>query len=163
MEQFRKGILGSTITFDVGLARNFPIAGWEPLHYVMQQWVVRKAFEKHQIDTFAMVNLPTKMALPIAVFRSRTQPGAFTMLLDAKANGESLIAAVHFKELQGRGRVAFIPSVHHKTTQSILWWIEQGDGVLYDPKKCQEWLQNSAPSNWEQYADHLGCLQCKTT
>jgi len=129
IEKFRTGGLSPQAAFDVGVAKKLTIEGWEPLQY---------------------------MALPIMVFRSRTQPGSFVLLLDAKSNGEYLVAAVHYKELQGRGRFAFIQSVHHKSTQSILWWIEQGDCVLYDQKKCQAWLQNSAPSNWEQYAGQLG-------
>lgn len=122
----------------------------------MKQSVITKAFEKHRIEPAALASLPGKVANPVMVFRSRTVPGAFTLLLDAKMRDESLIVAIHFGELQGRGRFGLIPTIHPKPAASILWWIEQGDCVLKNQKKCQDWLQNSAPSNWEQYAGRLG-------
>ncbi len=133
--------------FDLGVALDFKIVGWMPVRFWMPQSVVRHVAEKHQLHHDRLRTLPSLLANPIMIFRSRTQADAFTVLLDARENGENLLVASHCRKDLKLGHIHDVRSVYPKDNQSILYWIDQGDLLFQNKEKSRLWLANAAPSN----------------
>lgn len=93
--------------------------------------IVRKATNgvKHDVPMPVIEQMPELLHDPIAVFDSRTEQGAKTILIDAKdASGRPIITAVHLNAKAGRIDINRIASVYGKDNSNrvLMGWIEEG-------------------------------------
>ncbi|MFQ2814737.1 LPD38 domain-containing protein [Aeromonas caviae] len=93
--------------------------------------IVRKATNgvKHDVPMPVIEQLPELLHDPIAVFDSKTEQGAKTILIDARdASGRPIITAVHLNAKAGRIDVNRIASVYGKDNSHrvLMGWVEEG-------------------------------------
>ncbi len=93
--------------------------------------IVRKATNgvKHDVPMPVIEQLPELLHDPIAVFDSKTEQGAKTILIDAHdASGRPIITAVHLNAKAGRIDVNRIASVYGKDNSHrvLMGWVEEG-------------------------------------
>lgn len=92
---------------------------------------IRKAINvvKHDVLLEDIQNLPELLSDPIAVFDSRTESGAKTVLVNTKdESGRPVIAAVHFNHKYGRLELNKVASVYGKDNgyKVMADWIDEG-------------------------------------
>lgn len=93
--------------------------------------IVRKATNgvKHDVPMPVIEQLPELLHDPIAVFDSKTEQGAKTILIDARdASGRPIITAVHLNAKAGRIDINRIASVYGKDNGigAMERWIDEG-------------------------------------
>nr|WP_324055957.1 LPD38 domain-containing protein [Aeromonas caviae] len=93
--------------------------------------IVRKATNgvKHDVLMPVIEQLPELLHDPIAVFDSKTEQGAKTILIDARdASGRPIITAVHLNAKAGRIDINRIASVYGKDNSHrvLMGWVEEG-------------------------------------
>ncbi len=93
--------------------------------------IVRKATNgvKHDVPMPVIEQLPELLHDPIAVFDSKTEQGAKTILIDARdASGRPIITAVHLNAKAGRIDINRIASVYGKDNSHrvLMSWVEEG-------------------------------------
>jgi len=93
--------------------------------------IVRKATNgvKHDVPMPVIEQLPELLHDPIAVFDSKTEQGAKTILIDARdASGRPIITAVHLNAKAGRIDINRIASVYGKDNSHrvLMGWVEEG-------------------------------------
>lgn len=93
--------------------------------------IVRKATNgvKHDVPMPVIEQLPELLHDPIAVFDSKTEQGAKTILIDASdASGRPIITAVHLNAKAGRIDINRIASVYGKDNSHrvLMGWVEEG-------------------------------------
>lgn len=93
--------------------------------------IVRKATNgvKHDVPMPVIEQLPELLHDPIAVFDSKTEQGAKTILIDARdESGRPIITAVHLNAKAGRIDINRIASIYGKDNSHrvLMGWVEEG-------------------------------------
>ncbi|WP_323894461.1 LPD38 domain-containing protein [Aeromonas veronii] len=91
--------------------------------------IVRKATNgvKHDVPMSIIEKLPELLHDPIAVFDSKTEQGAKTILIDAKdGSGQSVMVAVHMNVTSGRTSVNRVASTYGRPGSQFWGWIDEG-------------------------------------
>ncbi|WP_442866372.1 LPD38 domain-containing protein [Aeromonas sp. QDB25] len=93
--------------------------------------IVRKATNgvKHDVPMPVIEQLPELLHDPIAVFDSKTEQGAKTILIDARdVSGRPIITAVHLNAKAGRIDINRIASIYGKDNSHrvLMGWVEEG-------------------------------------
>ncbi|MES3674452.1 DEAD/DEAH box helicase family protein [Halomonas elongata] len=101
--------------------------------------VVRKATNgvKHDVDMRTIEQLPELLHDPVAVFRSKTEEGAFTILVDATdQSGRPVMVAMHMQKREGRLEVNRVASAYGRERASDFGnWLRDGLGLYLNKEK----------------------------
>lgn len=148
LKDYENGTLGAGKLLDLGAANPFPgVQGWITARLLMNQSIVKKAIERHDLTINDLMNLPSRLCAPAMICISRTATNAFVVITDLVLDGKPLVAAVHKFETRNVGVFNDIRSLHLRPVPDIKRWIKDGLMVYEDKEKAQVWLQDSAPCN----------------
>lgn len=106
--------------------------GVPDLDMTIRRDVIHKASngvkENHDIPRELLRSLPEKMADPLAVFDSKTEPGSLVVLLELKTskNGFQAMAAVRVGKADRRVLVNDVASVYGKPDRQYQVWAQEG-------------------------------------
>jgi hypothetical protein len=107
--------------------------------------------------------LPEMLQDPILIHESWTEKNSFVALLDAKDQGENLVAALHFRKTKNGIEITQVASVYPRQNPKILQAFRRtaagavGKITYYHKAKTRDWLNQNSGSNSPQYwIDHLG-------
>ncbi len=120
--------------------------GAEQLPVVVTQSTLHKIMRggKRTLPVDLIKQLPEKIADPIMVFDSKTQPDALLVMTELKHEGKTIVAAIHLSKETGRYVVNNMASVYGKDNKNIFAeWIRDGYLRYMNKKKSREWSVTS--------------------
>lgn len=147
LHSFRARSLPAGKLLDLGFAPRVPVDGWLVAPVMMNQSVLRKAVEKHCLDTLAFVNLPSRVSSPVMIFDSHTHPGSFVLVTDLVIGDKPAVLAIHKTHTRNSGSFNAVRSIHLRDLYQIRLWLEDGLLRFENKEKRQAILQDSAPCN----------------
>ncbi len=117
----------------------------------------------HPFDLEDVINLPSAIQHPIAVFDSKTKAGSKIVLVELKdKNGNNFVVAMNTNVPKNRYskssiQVNDIRSVYPKdNAQDVVNWINRGDLLRYaDKKKIEDWITQQRSNSAEVEIQNL--------
>lgn len=100
--------------------------------------------KKHNYELAELVDLPIRIASPIAVFKGSYE-GAFAILTEIRVNGNNILVALSIGK--GGHDIDFnvVSSIYDKQEDSIKRWEESGKLLYVNKEKVLNYLSTSAP------------------
>ena len=127
----------------------------------LRQSVIKKILEKHGLGYDLISKLPEAINDPIAIFSYPQDKDVRNMLLELRDDmGRAIIASLKLNvSTQRHGEVSDLLTVHPKENFGRIYsWIKGGKLLYWNKQKGRKFLQDSAPTNWEQYETELSPL-----
>lgn len=132
------------------------LAGVPPYPMKLNQSVVRKILEKHELSVAQLIQVQAALNSPLMIFKSASVPAARLLLTPIPANEKSIVIAIHPGGKMGQTTVSEVKSIHPRPAQHILLWMENGLLIAADKQKCQPWLEDRSRYNSERYLAMAG-------
>ena len=127
----------------------------------IRQSVIKKIIEKHGLGYDLISNLPEAINDPVAIFSYPQNKNVRNILLELRdKKGRAIIASLELNvSTQSYGEVSDLATVHPKENIGRIYdWIRKGRLLYLDKQKGRKFLQDSAPTNREQYGTELSPL-----
>lgn len=127
-------------------------AGIPPYSLMLNQSIVRKILEKHELSAAQLVRVQATLNTPLMIFQSASIPEARLLLTPITVVEKSVVLAIHPSGKMGHKiAVSEIRSIHPRPSEHILTWIEKGLLLAADKQKIQRWLEDRSGYNSRRY------------
>jgi len=113
-----------------------------PIEMSVQRLIDKKLQTNHPFRLVSVVHMPESLAIPIAIFQSKTRAECKVLLTDMEHEGVNFVVIIEPNRPKGKFFVNDIRSVYPKDNiTDILRWIAQ-DGLLEycDKEKVLNWI-----------------------
>ncbi len=135
-------------------------AGVPPYPLMLNQSVVRKILDKHELSVTQLIQVQAALNTPIMIFKSAVVPDAKLLVTPIVANGRSVVLAIHPSGKMGhKAVVSEVKSIHPRPTEHVLMWMEKGLLLAVDMQKSQQWLEDRSRYNSGRYLAIAGRVQ----
>ena len=128
-----------------------------PIEMASKRLLDKSNQRNHPFELSEVMGLPRAIQQPLAVFRSATHIGSNVILTELKQGSKNFVVAIETNRQQGKILVNSVRSLHPRTTQNIVGWINEGlmdyankDNLLAwidDKIKTRDYLNSSNPAD----------------
>lgn len=139
-------------------------AGIVPYRIMLNQSVVRKILDKHELSVEQLIQVQAALNSPLMIFQSASIPGAKLLLTPITVAEKSVVLAIHPGGKMGhRTAVSEIRSIHPRPVEHVLMWIENRLLLAVDKRRSQQWLEDRSRYNSGRYLAIAGRAQSLTS
>ena len=147
-ERLRLLISGNNIDYRVlELGNPSPIllqAGFPdlPIQMSVQRLIDKKLQSNHPFKLVSVIHMPESLAVPVAVFQSKTRAGSKVLLTDMEHQGINIVVAIECNKEKGIALINDVRSVYPKDNiKDIFRWIVE-DGLMeyHEKEKILNWI-----------------------
>ena len=112
-----------------------------PIEMPASRLVDKSMQENHPYKLSDVMNLPSAIQRPLAVFISATHIGSHVILTELNVKGRNFVAALRVMPTGKSIMINRIRSLYPKNTMAIVDWVTDNLGTTYDRTKMLDWLE----------------------
>ncbi|PWU06130.1 MAG: hypothetical protein C5B47_07995 [Verrucomicrobia bacterium] len=164
LERFIAGNMDRRTKFHFGYpSAELRRAGVPPYPLMLNQSVIRKILDKHELSVAQLIQVQAALNTPIMIFKSAVVPDAKLLLTQIVVNEKSVVLAIHPGGKMGhKAIVSEVKSVHPRPTEHVLMWMEKGLLLAADKQRSQQWLEDRSRYNSGRYLAIAGQVKSLT-